>query len=287
MKKCPHCNSTNMIKKNYYYVKVLRAFKRRYFCKACCKSYSSQTGAPTCYQKKPQLNQYLHKLLVQGNSLRGSARILECSKSTAERKFLWLIKYQNFSQDQALDKIYCKTIQIDEMESIEHTKLKPLTIPLCVSDRYQILGVTVGKIPAKGHLAEIAQKKYGLRENQRNKAVRDLFVEIKLKLANDPEKIITDGSLIYGRYVKEFFPHSVHEMVIARHHKEKKRERLHNVQYKKIFDPMFALNQRCAMLRSDIKRLTRRSWCTTEKVENLYHHLKLYLEFNNLNIKMN
>ncbi len=167
------------------------------------------------------------------------------------------------------------------MESIEHTKLKPLTIPLCVSDQYQILGITVGKIPAKGHLAEVSQKKYGFRANERNQAIRQLFVEIKSRLATDPHKIITDGAAIYARYVKEFFPKSQHEVVIARHQKEKKRERLYTAQFKKVFDPMFALNQRCAMLRSDVKRLTRRSWCTTKKVENLYHHMKLYQDFNN------
>ena len=38
-------------------------------------------------------------------------------------------------------------VYIDESESIEHTKLKPLTIALAVSDDYKILGVKVGKIP--------------------------------------------------------------------------------------------------------------------------------------------
>ncbi len=277
MKTCPRCQSSKTIKKNYYYVKVLRTFKRRYLCKDCQKSFSSQTRSPTYYQKKPHLNQQLFKLLVQGNSIRGSARILQCSKTTTERKFLWLVKYQNYSSN----KLSCKILQIDEMESIEHTKLKPLTIPLCVSDRYEIVGISVGKIPAKGHLSEISQKKYGFRDNERDQALRELFVEIKSRLAVDPEKIITDGATIYSRYVKEFFPHAVHEVVIGRYQKEKKRERLFSAQFKKVFDPMFALNQRCAMLRSDIKRLTRRSWCTTKKVENLYHHMKLYQEFNN------
>lgn len=38
-------------------------------------------------------------------------------------------------------------VYIDESESIEHIKLKPLTIALAVGDDYKILGVKVGKIP--------------------------------------------------------------------------------------------------------------------------------------------
>ncbi len=48
---------------------------------------------------------------------------------------------------------------IDEMESIEHTKLKPLTLPLAVGDDYRIYAVSVGRIQAKGPLADLSRKK--------------------------------------------------------------------------------------------------------------------------------
>lgn len=219
--------------------------------------------------------------LMKGSSQRACAEILGCSKNTVERKFYWLVRYKDFDPS----KIAGKVIQIDEMESIEHTKLKPLTIPLCVSARFEIVGITVGKIPAKGHLSEISLKKYGPRPNERELALKKLFEEIKAKLATEPKTIITDGSPLYGKYIKEFFPNAEHRVILSRAHKEKRREFIFLKQNKGIYDEMFALNQRCAKLRSDIKRLTRRSWCTTKRVENLYSHLKLYQGFNNQILK--
>jgi hypothetical protein len=54
------------------------------------------------------------------------------------------------------------------MESIEHTKLKPLTLPLAVGDDYRIYAVSVGRIQAKGLLAELSRKKYGRRQSIKN-----------------------------------------------------------------------------------------------------------------------
>jgi len=172
-------------------------------------------------------------------------------------------------------------IQIDEMESIEHTKLKPLTIPLCVSDTFEILGLNVGKIPAKGHLAELAKIKYGTRENERENVLRELFLSLKNERKITPLSITTDAHPLYPKLVQEYFPQAQHVVIVSRAQKEKKRELIHNKVIKKVFDPMFALNQRCAKIRSDVRRMTRRSWCTTKKIENLKKHLQLYQIYNN------
>ena len=47
------------------------------------------------------------------------------------------------------------------------------------------------------------------------------------------------------------------------------------------FDPLFALNHTCAMLRANINRLFRRTWCTTKKKERLEQHLAVYMDFHN------
>lgn len=281
MRQCPHCQSTKIIKKSFYFIKALRSYKRRYYCKTCEKSFSSQTKHPTRYQKKPYLNLKLLELLLQGNTLRGSAKLLGCARATTDNKYKWLMQYH----DVDLNSFNSTTIQIDEMESIEHTKLKPLTIPLCVSDKYEIIAVNVGKIPAKGHLADLALKKYGFRANERELTLRKLFEEVRSRLAEPPQKVITDGAPIYKTLVKEYFPEAEHQVVISRGQKEKKRERLFELKHKKVFDPMFALNQRCAKLRANIRRLTRRSWCTTKRVDHLYYHLKFFQNQNNQEIK--
>lgn len=167
------------------------------------------------------------------------------------------------------------------MESIEHTKLKPLTIPLCVSDDFRILGIEVGKIPAKGHLAELSRKKYGPRSNERELVFRRLLTNLRYQQKVNPMTITTDSYPLYANLIREYFPAAKHIQIVARDLKEKKRELMHQKAFKKVFDPLFALNQRCAKLRSDVRRMTRRSWCTTKKIENLQRHLKLYQVYNN------
>lgn len=281
MKNCPHCQSQSIRKSNFYFIKHSRSKIRRYKCKACHKSFSTRTFSNTYRQQKPYLNQIIYKLLVSGNTQRRTAKLLHCSKNTIAVKLLWLSNHLNEPQFSNHD---LKHIQIDEQETIEHTKLKPLTIPVCVSHTYKILGLSVGKIRAKGHLSEISLKKYGPREDERLKALTHLFEGLRLKLHKDPLTITTDSQPMYAGLIKIYFPHAQHIQIISKEHIKKKRELIYTSEVKKVFDPMFAVNQRLAMFRSDIRRLTRRSWCTTKKIENLYRHLLVYQNYNNMEL---
>ena len=255
----------------------MRTQKRRYQCKNCKCTYSNQTFHNTYYQRRPDLNEKVFILLVSGNTQQRTAELLRCSPTTVARKLKWLALHKKSIPINSTE----QHIQIDEMESIEHTKLKPLTIPICVSDTYKILGVSVGKIPAKGHLAELARKKYGVRENEREKVLRELLVNLKDNVKLNPLTITTDSHPLYPKLIKEYFPESMHIPIVSRELKEKKRELIHHNVTKKVIDPMFALNQRCAKIRSDVRRMTRRSWCTTKNIENLKKHLSLYQIYNN------
>ena len=255
----------------------MRTQKRRYQCKNCKCTYSNQTFHNTYYQRRPDLNEKVFILLVSGNTQQRTAELLRCSPTTVARKLKWLALHKKSIPINSTE----QHIQIDEMESIEHTKLKPLTIPICVSDTYKILGVSVGKIPAKGHLAELARKKYGVRENEREKVLRELLENLKDNVKLNPLTITTDSHPLYPKLIKEYFPESLHIPIVSRELKEKKRELIHHKVTKKVFDPMFALNQRCAKIRSDVRRMTRRSWCTTKNIENLKKHLSLYQIYNN------
>jgi len=197
------------------------------------------------------------------------------------RKLIWL-SHNNLQFEPSQED--ARHIQIDELETIEHTKLKPLTIPLCVSHNYKILALSVGKIRAKGHLANISVKKYGPREDQRLIALMEVFEHLKRTLPASPQTITTDEHPLYPGLVAKYFPTAQHIAVNAGDHLKKKRELIYTAERKKIFDPLFAINQRCAMLRADIRRLTRRSWCTTKKIENLRRHLEVYRHYNNLQL---
>ena len=47
------------------------------------------------------------------------------------------------------------------------------------------------------------------------------------------------------------------------------------------FDPLFDLNHTAAMIRANINRLFRRTWCTTKRADRLEAHLELYVQYHN------
>jgi transposase-like protein len=276
---CPHCCKSHFKKRGTYYRQTSKTYVPRYYCFVCKKTFSTRTTSFTFRQKRPDLNSKIFKLISSGVTFNRTAKILNCDYKTVYRKFLFLSDRAKKVHDKQQFDI--KELQIDEMESIEHTKLKPLTIALAVSDDYKILGLKVGKIPAKGHLSEISIKKYGKRENQSELVLRETLSELKLKLKSQDFIVKSDAKLLYKRIIKDIFPGKTHETFISRENKEKKREMKYTNLEKRIHDPIFALNQRMAKCRDHVKRLTRRSWCTTKLPENLERHLYLYMAINN------
>lgn len=275
--RCPHCQSKSIQKRGHYFVQVLKSYRRRYFCNGCKRSFSSQTLKSTYRQKRPDLNHAISTLLLNGMAQRQIARVLGCSKNTVDLRIPWFRRNLGMSSKFRAATPTPDIVFIDEMESIEHTKLKPLTIPLAVGSDYRILAMTVGKIGAKGLLADISKKKYGHRQNEKQAALKKLFSSLKMTLRHSPKVIRTDKSPFYQKLVKENFPHSKHETYSSRDHVRKKKEMLFLNHEKRVYDPLFPLNQRCAKLRQDIKRLSRRSWCTTKDPKNLETILNLYI----------
>jgi hypothetical protein len=220
------------------------------------------------------LNLPLQRLLVEGTSLRACSRLLGMTYKNTFQKFLWLTEQAKLQKSKL--QFEAEVLSFDEMETIHHTKCKPLSIAIAVNEKYQILDLQVAEMPAKGLLAEFSVKKYGPRRDDRDQVMGCMLSSLKEKLLSPPIKVQSDQKSSYRKHVLMNFPESVYE-THNRSEKERHRARLHEKIQKKQFDPMFALNQRCAKLRSDIKRLTRRSWCTTKRPENLQGHLDLYI----------
>ena len=278
---CPHpdckyhfLEGGNFIKKSFYKVKRLNQYIRRFQCCNCKRTFSSRTLKSDYRHKKMDLNAKLQKLLTEGNSIRASSRILGMTYKNTFNKFLWLMREAKKKKE--IQKYYIQTLYFDEMETIHHTKCKPLSIALAVNEKYQILGMQVAEMPAKGRLAEFSVRKYGPRQDDREKALESLFEQVKAGALSMPALIKSDQKSSYQKFVERYFPRVVYE-THSRAEKERHREKLHERLHKRKYDPMFVLNQRCAKLRSDIRRLTRRSWCTTKRLENLQGHLDIYL----------
>jgi hypothetical protein len=203
--------------------------------------------------------------------MRSIARHLRVSPTTVYRKFLWLA-----ANSKSVPKIGARELYFDELETIEHTKCKPLSILLFVNERGTLIKAKVAQMPAKGRLAEFSRRKYGLRKDKRDLVLSECLSDISQSIL--PEIVRTDGKPSYQKAVKKYWPEINHEIHL-RPEKEKLQTRLHEMRQKKKFDPLFRINHMCARLRADLRRLTRRSWCTTKKPENLQMHLDIYLKF--------
>ena len=46
-------------------------------------------------------------------------------------------------------------------------------------------------------------------------------------------------------------------------------------------DPLFSINHTFAMLRANVNRLIRKTWCTTKKMARLIDHLSIYVWMHN------
>ena len=225
------------------------------------------------------MNKSISDYLTSGVSLRRTSRKLGCHYLTVYRKILWMSQRSEEHHKQQIFNI--KELQFDEMESIEHTKLKPLTIGLAISEDFKILGVNVGTIPAKGHLSQTSVKKYGFRDNQSDLVIDELLKNLKVLPIEKNFVIKSDAKPSYQKFANKYYPKNQHLIYVAKDNKEKRREMKYANQEKKIFDPLFAVNQRMAKFRDHIKRLTQRSWCSTKNMGNLEKQIYLYIADNN------
>ncbi|NDG85930.1 MAG: hypothetical protein EBX52_12955 [Proteobacteria bacterium] len=132
-------------------------------------------------------------------------------------------------------------------------------------------------MPAKGRLAKIAREKYPPRKDERSKGWKELFKDLTPYLTPACQ-ITSDENPHYPKQIRKHLPEAVHIQVPGgRGSSVSGQGELRD----KKFDPMFSLNHTCAMLRANINRLFRKTWCTSKKIEALEGHIALYVEFHN------
>lgn len=102
-------------------------------------------------------------------------------------------------------------IQFDDVETYEHTKLKPVAIPLVVDAKERFIYVIdAASMPAKGHLAALTVKKYGKREDHRPEAWSSVLTMAKEILASDGVTITSDSHTRYPAAIKKILPNATH-----------------------------------------------------------------------------
>ncbi len=287
---CPYCalnpnpvDYRNIRRFGRFYRKSDSQWVQKFRCKNCKKIFSRATFNRCYRQNKRNKNEILRKLLSSGVSQRRAARILHLSRTTVSKKFIFLAEQARikFFANLANSKP-CEVLEFDDLETFEHTKCKPLSVTMAVEYKTRkILGFEVSPMPAKGHLAKIAFKKYGPRKDLRDEGRKKLFKHLK-KITHPNALIKSDQNPHYPKDVAKFFPGCKHYTVKGRRgcvtgQGELKRGG---------FDPIFSLNHTYAKARADMNRLFRRTWCTTKKPERLVDHLYLYAVYHNENLKL-
>lgn len=255
----------------------------RFFCKACTVSFSQATAHPCFRQKRRRINGTLKKLLCEGVSQRGAARVLRVNRKTVVRRFRFLAEQARAEQERWLKsqpRQALTHLQWDDLETSEHSKCKPVSVALAVDPTTRkILSFEVSRMPAKGHLARLARKKYGPRPDERPQGWRRLMNSLQPVLSPQAE-ILSDSHPHYPRVVQRAFPQAVHVRVPGRRGCVVGQGELKEGG----FDPLFALNHTFAMLRAHLNRLFRRTWCTTKTLAGLRDHIDLYVAYHNFTL---
>ena len=279
---CPRCGKlSTVIKKGKSALRADKSRVQRYYCKDCDFHFSDQTFSFDYRMRQNSQNQVIFRFLCSSSSQRSLSRNLQVNRKVIAlrvKRYGEYCKSKLIEMRQTLDS---HLIGFDEMESFEHTKCKPLTMPIAVDmeDR-RILSVGVGEIAAKGKLAKISRTKYGIRKCQRSEFLQSMLENIK-QCASDQVEFLTDKSPHYPHVLGKYFPDALH---IA--YKGRKPTVVGQGELKEGgYDPLFNLNHNLAMIRYGVKRLARKTWCTTKKKENLYHFLNIYAYHHNLYLK--
>jgi transposase-like protein len=251
---------------------------QRFKCTSCARFCSTATFHSCFRQKKRTVNRKIFVQLASSNSQRRIAKELRLSRTTVYRKFRFLAENALIKLDQENKKLpKSQIVEFDDLETFEHTICKPLSVTLAVEHKSRrILAFQTSSMPAKGKLASIALKKYGARPDERAQGRMQLFTYLKELV--DAEAIFkSDQNPHYPASLKTHFPAATHQAFKGQRGSIVGQGELKRVR----FDPLFSLNHTCAMLRANINRLVRKTWCTTKKAENLQKHIAIYAIYHN------
>ena len=283
---CPHCRIPKdpsekrsfVVRYGFFRRNSDQSDQRRYRCKGCRRTFSDASFSICYRQKKRHLNGTLMEFLASASSQRRLAMNLKVNRKTVVRKFLFLGHVADHLLKEDRNNFgKSKVVEFDDLETFEHSKLKPLSVCAVVEHKSRrILGFNVAQMPANGPLAKKSRAKYGKRKDQRRKAREGLFSELRAFI--DPNAVIkSDENPHYGPTVETYFPNAKHLKFKGKRGCVVGQGELKAAR----FDPLFSLNHTFAMFRANVNRLARRTWNTTKKRDRLHLHIAIYALFHN------
>jgi transposase-like protein len=274
------CCSKKLSKNGTYVRKSDRKSVLRWRCLSCGKSYSSAKYGNCYRQNKRHINGAFWRVYCRTMSLRATSLEIGIHRITAARKKAFLARIAEKEIAKDLEKTKRNPVGevwMDDLISFEHTRCKPLSVSVAVSKDRRILGFEISTYrPESRRMAIISQKKYGYRQDTRTQGFNSLLENIKPIML--PNVIIhTDKNSAYPKAIQAHFPNCRHKKF-----KSKPASDVGQGEIKeKGYDPLFRINQIFGMIRANVNRLIRKTWCTTKKEACLREHLLMYQLFHN------
>ena len=278
---CPRCAAprNNIVRDGHFHRADDAKDVQRFRCKTCGKRFSTATFKPTYRQKKRRINSTIRFCFASNMCPRDIAELVSVNIKTVASRLIWQAKLSREKNRQYLKaymqqngRIQC--VQFDDLITFEHTKCKPLSVPVAVIDGKRVpLIFGVAAIPAFGHIAKIARKKYGKRPDKSFKLRYELFKALTQMLPPDVT-FKTDGHTHYATLIKRFFPCSEHKVFISDRSAIVGQGELKKTR----FDNLFSINHSFATARAKVNRLNRKTWCTTKKPERLADHIDIFID---------
>lgn len=279
--RCPGCaaNQSSIVRDGFYFRTDDSKYIQRYQCKLCRKKFSAATDKSTYRQKRRRINATIRLCLSFGMCQRDIALLANVNVKTVASRLIWQAKLSRHKNQSFVEQYIeqygpIRTVQFDDLITFEHTKCKPLSVPVAVIAGTRVpIAFGVASIAAFGHLAAVARKRYGKREDNSRAARRALFEHLVTILPPDVH-FETDGHKHYEALIKHYFPKATHAVFPSVPGAVVGQGELKKIQ----FDPLFTINHFLAMLRAKINRLIRRTWCTTKDPERLSDHIDVFID---------
>ncbi len=289
---CPKCekSAANMrICRAGFFLRNCDGLKvQRFRCLDCGRRFSTATRSLEFRQQKRAPNFAIFRELSSAVSLRRTAENTGVNRKTVSARLQYFEKLSRICSDFLADDLrrsgkLSAHVQLDDMETYEHTKLKPISVPIlvCKTMRY-VYGVDAAAMPAKGLTAALSRKKYGRRKDDRPEAWEAVLKQGS-KFIQPGATITSDMHNSYAKTIVANLPGTIHLTTKGRQPRSAGQGELK----KGGLDPLFSINHTAAMFRANTSRLIRKTWCNTKRISFLRSHLWVYVLRHNFTIAAN
>ena len=256
---------------------------QRFRCRACQRTFSSQTFRLDYRLQRPYLHLDLWPLLISKVTHRQAARVLACTRKAVALRLDRLGNHCRQFHEALLAQepggLRDGPFQLDELETYEHRRrLQPLTVPVLIHRHsYFVVHAEVAPLPCRGGLRpkerlekERLEQLLGKRRSGSRGAVEACLGALAGVLGKRSSEVLeTDFKATYPgciqRALGPWFGQKRTPSTLPRDRK----------------NPLFPINHTLAQMRDGISRLVRRTWAASKQEARLRHHLWIWICWRN------